>query len=47
MMSGDQIYADHVAGVTLYAIHQVIALLGLNDESFSDENLAKQGINLR
>jgi hypothetical protein len=44
MMSGDQIYADHVAGVTLYAIHQVIALLGLNDESFSDENLAKQGI---
>jgi len=44
MMSGDQIYADHVAGVTLYAIHQVIALLGLHDESFSDENLAKQGI---
>lgn len=44
MMSGDQIYADHVAGVTLYAIHQVIALLGLNDESFSDENLAQQGI---
>ena len=44
MMSGDQIYADHVAGVTLYAIHQVIALLGLNDESFSDSNLAAQGI---
>ncbi len=44
MMSGDQIYADHVAGVTLYAIHQVIALLGLNDESFTDENLAAQGI---
>ena len=44
MMSGDQIYADHVAGVTLHAIHQVIALLGLNDESFSDENLAEQGI---
>ena len=44
MMSGDQIYADHVAGVTLHAIHQVIDLLGLNDESFSDENLAEQGI---
>lgn len=35
MMSGDQIYADHVAGPTLFAIHQVIALLGLNDEEFS------------
>ncbi len=44
MMSGDQIYADHVAGVTLHAIHQVIALLGLNDESFSDTNLAGYGI---
>jgi len=36
MMSGDQIYADHVAGPTLYAIHQVIELLGLNDEQFSE-----------
>jgi len=44
MMSGDQIYADHVAGVTLFAIHQVIALLGLNDERFTDDNLAKQGV---
>jgi len=44
MMSGDQIYADHVAGVTLFAIHQVINLLGLNDESFTDDNLAAQGI---
>jgi len=44
MMSGDQIYADHVAGVTLYAIHQVIALLGLNNENFNDKNLAEQGI---
>lgn len=44
MMSGDQVYADHVAGVTLYVIHQVIALLGLNDESFSDTNLADLGI---
>ncbi len=44
MMSGDQVYADHVAGTMLYAIHQVIALLGLNDESFTDEKLAQQGI---
>jgi hypothetical protein len=35
MMSGDQIYADHVAGSMLYAIHQVIELLGLNSEEFS------------
>ncbi|NOI68199.1 alkaline phosphatase D family protein [Vibrio sp. 99-8-1] len=34
MMSGDQIYADHVAGPMLDAIHQVIPLLGLPDETF-------------
>ncbi|GHA40799.1 alkaline phosphatase D family protein [Photobacterium aphoticum] len=34
MMSGDQIYADHVAGPMLDAIQQVIALLGLHGESF-------------
>jgi len=39
MMSGDQIYADHVAGSMLFAIHQVIALLGLNHESFTDSEL--------
>ncbi|OED67342.1 hypothetical protein A143_21620 [Vibrio splendidus ZS-139] len=33
MMSGDQIYADHVAGPTLDAIQQVIQLLGLVGES--------------
>ena len=44
MMSGDQIYADHVAGVTLHAIHQVITLLGLYDESFTDNHLAELGI---
>ena len=32
MMSGDQIYADHVAGPMLFAIHQVIKELGLYDE---------------
>lgn len=34
MMSGDQIYADDVAGPTLVAIHQVIRLLGLFDETW-------------
>lgn len=37
MMSGDQIYADHVAAPTLYAIHQVIELLGLNNEEFEGD----------
>ncbi|MEJ2766267.1 alkaline phosphatase D family protein [Photobacterium sp. MCCC 1A19761] len=36
MMSGDQIYADHVAGPTLDVIQQVIALLGLPGETFPD-----------
>lgn len=44
MLSGDQVYADHVAGITLYAIHQVIELLGLNDESFNDENITCQNL---
>ena len=39
MLSGDQIYADHVAGPTLYAIHQVIELLGLNQESFAQASI--------
>ncbi|SEL50739.1 hypothetical protein SAMN05216262_11283 [Colwellia chukchiensis] len=34
MMSGDQIYADDVAGPMLVAIHQVIDLLGLHDEQW-------------
>ena len=34
MMSGDQIYADDVAGPMLVAIHQVIELLGLYDEQW-------------
>ena len=34
MMSGDQIYADDVAGPMLVAIHQVINLLGLFDEKW-------------
>lgn len=39
MMSGDQIYADHVAAPTLYGIHQIIELLGLNDEKFDASEL--------
>ncbi len=33
MMSGDQVYADDVAGPMLHAIQQVIRLLGLCDET--------------
>ncbi|MCG8637471.1 MAG: hypothetical protein MI863_26830 [Desulfobacterales bacterium] len=36
MLTGDQIYADDVAGPMLHAIHQVIRLLGFPDESFED-----------
>ncbi len=35
MMTGDQIYTDDVAGPALWAIHQVIDLLGLFDETLS------------
>jgi len=34
LMTGDQVYIDDVAGPMLNAIHQVIALLGLQDEKF-------------
>jgi hypothetical protein len=34
MMTGDQVYVDDVAGPMLVAIHQVIELLGLCDESW-------------
>ncbi|PTQ00401.1 hypothetical protein [Vibrio sp. ZF 223] len=42
MMSGDQIYADHVAGPTLDAIQQVIQLLGLVGESLPTDSQIKQ-----
>lgn len=35
IMSGDQIYADHVAGPMLDAIEQLVELLGLPDEEFA------------
>ncbi|MBD1556480.1 alkaline phosphatase family protein [Vibrio sp. S9_S30] len=43
-MAGDQIYADHVAGPMLSAIVQVIDLLGLPNETFSDTNIASTNI---
>ncbi|SBT14349.1 metallophosphoesterase family protein [Vibrio celticus] len=42
MMSGDQIYADHVAGPTLDSIQQVIQLLGLVGESLPTDSQIKQ-----
>ncbi len=36
VMTGDQIYADDVAGPMLHAIHQVIALLGLPHETLPE-----------
>lgn len=39
MMSGDQIYADDVAGPTLHAIRQVIQLLGLYDETLEGASI--------
>jgi hypothetical protein len=38
MMSGDQIYADDVAGPMLVAIHQVIDKLALYEESWLDDS---------
>ncbi|MGR5387831.1 alkaline phosphatase family protein [Vibrio crassostreae] len=42
MLSGDQIYADHVAGPTLDAIQQVIQRLGLVGESLPTDSQIKQ-----
>ena len=39
MMSGDQVYVDDIAGPMLYAIGQVISLLGLEHEQFVDAPL--------
>lgn len=40
IMSGDQIYADDVAGPMLHAIHQVIHVLGLPNEQLHGSSLA-------
>lgn len=39
MLSGDQVYVDDVAGPMLYAIGQVIKLLGLPHETFTDAQI--------
>ena len=40
LMTGDQVYVDDVAGPMLHAIHQVIDLLGLHEESFEGATVA-------
>ncbi len=40
VMSGDQIYADDVAGPMLRAIHQVASRLGFSDETLGDLDVA-------
>ncbi|MGP9832342.1 alkaline phosphatase family protein [Marinobacter sp. NSM] len=39
LMTGDQIYADDVAGPTLHAIHQVVEQLGLYQETLTGADL--------
>ncbi|MDZ7782354.1 MAG: hypothetical protein U5K56_05210 [Halioglobus sp.] len=39
MLTGDQVYADDVAGLMLRAIHQVIERLGLFDERIADADV--------
>jgi hypothetical protein len=41
VLTGDQVYADDVAGPMLHAIHQVIAMLGLPDERLSGGELIR------
>lgn len=40
MMSGDQVYVDDIAGPMLYAIGQVIGLLGLPQEAFTAASIS-------
>lgn len=40
LLTGDQIYADHIAGPTLASIHKVIQLLELPEEHFEQSSLA-------
>jgi hypothetical protein len=39
VMTGDQVYADDVAGPMLHALHQVVAALGLPDEAMAGGEL--------
>ena len=42
ILSGDQIYADDVAGPMLHAIHQLIQELGLPSEALEETSLTKE-----
>ncbi|MEO9655947.1 alkaline phosphatase D family protein [Marinomonas sp.] len=42
ILSGDQIYADDVAGPMLHAIHQLIQELGLPSEALKETSLTKE-----
>lgn len=44
MFSGDQVYVDDVAGPMLYAIGEVIKLLGLPNEKFIDAQLPSSDV---
>ncbi len=41
LMTGDQVYVDHVAGATLQVIHRVIDLLGLHNETFEQTQISQ------
>ena len=43
VLTGDQVYADDVAGPMLHAIHQVVAMLGLPDEPLAGCDLTWLG----
>ncbi|WP_394154151.1 alkaline phosphatase D family protein [Vibrio maritimus] len=44
LLTGDQIYADHIAGPTLQCIHKVIKLLELPNEEFLQSSLADSSL---
>lgn len=41
LLTGDQIYADHVTGYLLQAIHRLISVLGLVDEALPETTITK------
>ncbi len=45
MMSGDQVYVDDVAGPMLFAIHQVVKLLGLHDDPAQNVSFQSELLN--
>lgn len=41
IMSGDQIYADDVCGPMMYAVREVITLLGMDDQTFEGASISR------